>query len=91
MQKEDADGRLVPGIHVYENPKKILGDKKIGMYKLPQFRKTVSLKKTVKRAFAYVSGLGHFDFFINGKKWATTSWMQGGPIMTNRCCTSRLM
>jgi hypothetical protein len=68
MQKEDADGRLVPGIHVYENPKKILGDKKIGMYKLPQFRKTVSLKKTVKRAFAYVSGLGHFDFFINGEK-----------------------
>ncbi len=68
LEKDKADGRLVPGIHVYSDLKKLVGDKKYGMYLLPQFRKTVSLTKKVKRADAYVSGLGHFDFFINGKK-----------------------
>ena len=35
---------------------------------LPQFRKTVSVKKAVKSATAFVSGLGHFDLFLNGSK-----------------------
>lgn len=35
---------------------------------LPIFRKEVILTKKVKTAYAFVSGLGHFDFFINGNK-----------------------
>lgn len=43
-------------------------DKKIGMYALPQFRKEFVVEKPVKRAIAYVSGLGHFDMFMNGAR-----------------------
>lgn len=55
------------GIHA---PKvnNIIGDKKIGMYKLPQFRKEILLCKPIKHAVTYISGLGHFDFFLNGEK-----------------------
>ena len=45
-----------------------LKGKKIGMYRLPQFRKEFTVQKPVKRATAYVSGLGHFDMFLNGEK-----------------------
>jgi hypothetical protein len=34
----------------------------------PQFRKDFRISKSIKSATAFVSGLGHFDFFINGQK-----------------------
>lgn len=39
-----------------------------GRNKLPQFRREVEIRKPLKQAVAYVSGLGHFDFFLNGRK-----------------------
>lgn len=43
--------------------------KTVGQYKMPQFRKQFKLKnKKVKEAKAFVSGLGHFELFINGNK-----------------------
>ncbi|EFS31437.2 hypothetical protein BSGG_2137 [Bacteroides sp. D2] len=63
----EKDRELVRGIHYQE--KEALPAQKVGMYRLPQFRKQFSVKaKNISRAFAYVSGLGHFDFFLNGKK-----------------------
>ncbi len=64
---EPDDTIIVPAIH---SPliKKTLGQKKTGMYRMPQFRRAFSLKKSVKEALVYVVGLGHFDLFINGKK-----------------------
>lgn len=41
---------------------------RIGMYRLPQFRKEFKVAKPVRRAVAYVSGLGHFDMYLNGEK-----------------------
>lgn len=35
---------------------------------LPQFRKEVSVPKTLKSATAFISGLGHFELFLNGAK-----------------------
>lgn len=59
--------RRVKGIHYQEEA--ALPTQKVGMYKLPQFRKQFRVKdKKISRAFAYVSGLGHFDFFLNGGK-----------------------
>jgi hypothetical protein len=37
-------------------------------YRMPQFRKILTLKKPLRRAMAYISGVGHFDFFLNGTK-----------------------
>lgn len=38
------------------------------MYRLPQFRKEFTVNKQIRQAVAYVSGLGHFDLFLNGSK-----------------------
>lgn len=35
---------------------------------LPMFRKDFSVKKKVKRATVFISGLGHFELSLNGKK-----------------------
>lgn len=34
----------------------------------PYFRKKITIKKEIKRAIAYVSGLGFYEFYINGAK-----------------------
>ncbi len=34
----------------------------------PQFRKEVTLPKKVKKARAYISGLGYYELYINGRK-----------------------
>ena len=55
--------RIVPAIH--GNGKPVPG------YKteiLPLLRKEFTVTKTVKNATAFISGLGHFDLRLNGKK-----------------------
>ncbi|RYE51890.1 MAG: hypothetical protein EOP48_17625, partial [Sphingobacteriales bacterium] len=37
-------------------------------YPAPYFRKNFTVKKKIKQALAYVSGLGFYELFINGKK-----------------------
>jgi hypothetical protein len=61
LEKIKPEHRLLPAIHGYyknKNPKNAL----------PQFRKEVNFSKKIKRATAFVAGLGHFEFFINGQK-----------------------
>lgn len=58
--------RIVPGLEF--NKLKTLGDRKTGLNKLPQFRKEIEIRKPVRNAIAYVSGLGQFEFNINGEK-----------------------
>lgn len=55
--------RIVPGIHGGGDPK--LGP---GKNILPLLRKEFVINKTVKKATAFVAGLGHFDLSVNGKK-----------------------
>lgn len=67
LEKDKKDEIITTGIH---SPlvESVIGDKKTGMYRQPQFRKEFQLNKKIKRATAYVSGLGHFDMFLNGQK-----------------------
>jgi alpha-L-rhamnosidase len=46
------------------------GKKEWGLGKniLPLLRKDFTLKKSVKKAIAFISGLGHFDMHLNGEK-----------------------
>ncbi|WP_295768274.1 family 78 glycoside hydrolase catalytic domain [uncultured Mucilaginibacter sp.] len=46
------------------------GPKKLGLANdvLPLLRKTVTIKKPVKKATMYISGLGHFEMSVNGTK-----------------------
>ena len=50
------------------NITKRFGEKKTGTYTLPLFRKEIQIKRDLKRAIVYISGLGHFDMFLNGEK-----------------------
>ena len=68
LEKDRKDEIVTIGLHGLANVDRELKGKKIGMYRLPQFRKEFTVQKPVKRATAYVSGLGHFDMFLNGEK-----------------------
>ena len=68
LEKDRKDEIVTTGLHGLANVDRELKGKKIGMYRLPQFRKEFTVQKPVKRATAYVSGLGHFDMFLNGEK-----------------------
>lgn len=59
----ERDGEImVPAVHGH------LGGKEIGRYVLPIFRKEFNINKKVSRALLFISGLGHFDCYINGGK-----------------------
>lgn len=58
--------RIVPGLEY--NKLGPLGDRKPGLNKLPQFRKEIEIRKPVRRAVAYASGLGQFELSLNGEK-----------------------
>lgn len=61
--------KVNPGLHGSgEVDKRYDRNLRIGMYRLPQFRKEFKVAKPVRRAVAYVSGLGHFDMYLNGEK-----------------------
>lgn len=60
---ENKENRVVPGIH-FGGPDE-LGDMK---NMLPYFRKEFHVKKELKAATAFVSGLGHFEMSLNGQK-----------------------
>lgn len=70
LEKDRKDEIVTTGVHGFKSAidKSSIKDRKIGMYSLPQFRKDFRIKKYIKRAVAYVSGLGHFDMFLNGAK-----------------------
>jgi hypothetical protein len=65
LENDRKDEYIVPGL---TDTHKGLNGRKTGFYKLPQFRKSFTLKKPVKHALACVAGLGHFDLFLNGDK-----------------------
>ena len=63
--KINPENRLVPGIHLPGND---FNGKELGFHKLPILRKEFQVKKGLKQALVFVSGLGHYEMEINGKK-----------------------
>lgn len=57
--------RLVPGIHGSGNSLGYIAKERS---KVPYFRKEFSLSKKIKNAFLFVSGLGHYELYVNGQK-----------------------
>ena len=56
---------LVPGIH---KGNEIEGDLAVKRTVIPYFRSEVFLEKKIDEAYAFVSGLGHYELYINGNK-----------------------
>ncbi|MDR1779905.1 MAG: glycoside hydrolase family 78 protein [Tannerella sp.] len=65
LEKDVKDEYIPMGI---ENIKDGLNKRNAPDYRMPQFSKKITVKKPVKRAVAYIAGVGHFDFFLNGEK-----------------------
>ena len=63
LQEQPAGQRVVPGIHGAGKPE--MGDMKDI---LPLFRREFNVEKPLKKATAFISGLGHFEMSLNGKK-----------------------
>ncbi len=63
--KLDRAKRLVPGIHL---PGKEYSGKDLGFHKLPLLRKEFNVKKELKQALVFISGLGHYEMYLNGEK-----------------------
>ena len=68
LEADRPEEIIVPGMDDYRKIEKRFGDHKTGLYTLPQFRKTFTPQKTVRRAMAYVCGLGQFEMTVNGTK-----------------------
>jgi alpha-L-rhamnosidase len=56
---------LVPGVHGKGDN---LGNIARERITVPYFRKDFSVNKKISQAFVFVSGLGHYELFINGNK-----------------------
>lgn len=65
LDRIDTAERLVPGIHL---PGKEYRGLDLGFHALPIMRKEFSVRKGLKQAIVFVSGLGHYEFFLNGEK-----------------------
>ena len=63
----DPSKRIVPGIHA-PNHSKEWKRKKSGDHLLPLLRKEFNISKPLKSAFAFISGLGHYEMDLNGQK-----------------------
>ncbi|WP_170110621.1 family 78 glycoside hydrolase catalytic domain [Flavilitoribacter nigricans] len=59
------ENRLVPGIH---HPGKAYRGKDLGFHKLPIFRREFSRQKPLKKAMVFVTGLGHYELYLNGEQ-----------------------
>lgn len=65
--EEMADNmRVRPGIHGNGNN---LGEKSLKRSVAPLFRKQFAIAKKVSSAIIYISGLGQYEFEVNGKKY----------------------
>ena len=56
---------LVPGIH---KGTRIEDDVAVKRTVIPYFRKEIFLDKKIDEAYAFVSGLGHYELYISGKR-----------------------
>ena len=76
LDKENDADRLVPGLFCKKMPDDF-GNRKVANHRLPIFRKEFIIRKSVKRATLFISGLGHFEATINGQK-TTENFLEPG-------------
>jgi len=73
---------LVPGMHGNGNN---LGEAAKKRTVIPYFRKEFSLDKEISRALVFVSGLGHYELYVNGEK-AGARFLSPGWTDYRRTC-----
>ena len=67
LEADKPEDKVVPGV-TWPVLIPYLKEQKPVKAKNPQFRKEFSVHKPLKQAIVFVSGMGHFDMFLNGEK-----------------------
>jgi alpha-L-rhamnosidase len=62
-----------------------LGEKLLKRAVTPYFRKSFPVDKTVSEAYAFVSGLGQYEFYLNGEKVSDDFLVPGWTDYSDRC------
>lgn len=68
LEKINESDKIFPALHSPHLWKDRKDTVTINKNFLPQFRKEIIISGKVKSATAFICGLGHFDFFLNGEK-----------------------
>jgi len=68
LEKINESDKIFPALHLPHLWKDRKDTVTINKNLLPQFRKEINIRGKIKSATAFICGLGHFDFFLNGEK-----------------------
>ena len=74
--------KVFPGIHGSGNK---LGNKALKRSVVPYFRKSFSVQKKVRQALVFVSGLGQYELYLNGKQVGNDFLAPGWTNYTQTC------
>jgi len=74
--------KVVPGIHLNGDE---LGPKLLNRCVNPYFRKAILISKPVSEAYAFVSGLGQYELYLNGTKVSDDFLTPGWTDYAKRC------
>jgi len=66
LEELPANKRVVPGLENLRSP--LLANQGDMKNTLPLLRRNFHVEKPLKKATAFISGLGHFELFLNGEK-----------------------
>ncbi len=84
MDEMDSTQRIVPGIHA-PNYSKIWKKKESGLHKLPLLRKEFTVSGEISSAYLFISGLGHYELDMNGKKVGNSYLAAGWTNYDSTC------
>ncbi|WP_310558559.1 family 78 glycoside hydrolase catalytic domain [Flavobacterium sp.] len=82
MTELDNSMKVVPAVHGKGDK---LGNKAIERSIVPMFRKDLYEPNDVKKATIYISGLGHYKLFVNGKTIGDQFLAPGWTLYEKRC------
>ena len=68
LEKMNDSDKIFPALHLPHLWKDRKDTVTVTKNLLPQFRKEITIRGKIKSATAFICGLGHFDFFLNGEK-----------------------
>lgn len=74
--------KVVPAVHRSGNE---LGDKAIKRSVVPMFRRSFKVSKGIAKATVYISGLGHYELYVNGQKAGDRFLAPGWTNYLKRC------
>lgn len=74
--------RVLPGVHGGGDH---LGEKAVKRAIIPLFRKSFTISKSIEEAYLFISGLGHYEAYLNGEGASDDFLAPGWTAYEKRC------